>query len=715
MGDEPGRISKPVRVEELESIVKRKEDLIRKGTGGVIITSAVVNALAREHEAHQQTFEGSRGFGYHVADTENGVVLTTGDGTSFTSKFTVGVDEPDEKLKRFRLKLFPGVDGRMELTDERGRSRTHQLFSDDRKEDPLCVTSSGWVIGEAREGCGGDSGGFLEVSRELVGSVLRTVVGPPPPPPPLPRAESCPETAVVTPTKSKRKLSGRFKRFATEDQAQKLESNLAEPGVHHLQRANSESGVAAIPEDVPPSCSQWTSEQAFNQTCAYWQAAMQARMGATCRHKGLPFGIQDAMRRAGLRSKNQQILQEMEGKVDVQTQGTGQALGKYLIATHLISKVQIGLFAGSVRRRSNESDRAYVHEFNTKEMRGCTGMPSSVTFKALGEAGNDSGAESERTLPLDGIESAFAERGVQYAESDNRRSANSPHQRPVSAPRLPRMQEGGIYTWADGKDFTWALELTTRGDVKITRHGKKQELELLQNGAVKFKGKYIHGAPHGAPQQRSAEGAESASALAAASQISTERTHPELEQGVDDSSHQFRSCLDRPYVQKEIRWAQKYKKTIIVLFEEDQRRAGFFDFDQALDKYRGTEWEAILNIDAEPYQRDEGYAQVMVQKILQKTQGVLAGAAAAPALNAPGSWDLFLSHAQATGGDQVQTTSLRMEKAGRTVWYDNAMLDRSTAAMEEGVRHCRCFMLFLTGDAMAAAAPASPSSATNGK
>lgn len=128
-----------------------------------------------------------------------------------------------------------------------------------------------------------------------------------------------------------------------------------------------------------------------------------------------------------------------------------------------------------------------------------------------------------------------------------------------------------------------------------------------------------------------------------------QRPHPKPERAVDDG-HPFRSCLDREYVQKEIRWAWKYKKKIIVLFEKDQRRAGFFDHDQAGGKYGGTEWEAILNIDAEPYQRDEIYAQGMVQKILRKMDGVQAVAAAEPALNTPGSWDLFLSHAQATGG-----------------------------------------------------------------
>eukprot|EP01047_Picozoa_sp_COSAG01_P033263 COSAG01_NODE_2441_length_7690_cov_241.628903_1_plen_308_part_10 len=51
----------------------------------------------------------------------------------------------------------------------------------------------------------------------------------------------------------------------------------------------------------------------------------------------------------------------------------------------------------------------------------------------------------------------------------------------------------------------------------------------------------------------------------------TVSVHPEPEQEVDDS-HPFCSCLDREFVQKEIRWARKYNKKIIVLFEKDQRR-----------------------------------------------------------------------------------------------------------------------------------------------
>ena len=39
-------------------------------------------------------------------------------------------------------------------------------------------------------------------------------------------------------------------------------------------------------------------------------------------------------------------------------------------------------------------------------------------------------------------------------------------------------------------------------------------------------------------------------------------------------------------------------------------------------------------------------------------------------------WDFFLSHLQTSGGDLAQTTSLRLEQKGKTVWYDQAMENR---------------------------------------
>lgn len=180
----------------------------------------------------------------------------------------------------------------------------------------------------------------------------------------------------------------------------------------------------------------------------------------------------------------------------------------------------------------------------------------------------------------------------------------------------------------------------------------------------------------------------------------------------------YRCCIDREYVQKEIRWARKYDKTIITVFEKDRDRAGYFDYRQAWEKYRGTEWESLLQIDATEYSRDFLQAEAMLQAICGKAKGCTPGrtepvgrAATAPAtlgtdsgsapdneaLNQPGHWNFFLSHNQAHGGDQASTMHLRFKEKGYTSWYDMAMLDKSEAAMEEGVKNSDFFVLVLTG------------------
>ena len=53
-------------------------------------------------------------------------------------------------------------------------------------------------------------------------------------------------------------------------------------------------------------------------------------------------------------------------------------------------------------------------------------------------------------------------------------------------------------------------------------------------------------------------------------------------------------------MQKEIRWARKYKKKIIILYEKESHCPGSFDYGKAGEKYTGTEWEFILGIDAIP-------------------------------------------------------------------------------------------------------------------
>lgn len=53
------------------------------------------------------------------------------------------------------------------------------------------------------------------------------------------------------------------------------------------------------------------------------------------------------------------------------------------------------------------------------------------------------------------------------------------------------------------------------------------------------------------------------------------------------------TCLDRPYVQKELRWAREFGKKIIVVYEHEDQRPTFFDFGKAMAKYKGTEWEYV--------------------------------------------------------------------------------------------------------------------------
>jgi len=95
---------------------------------------------------------------------------------------------------------------------------------------------------------------------------------------------------------------------------------------------------------------------------------------------------------------------------------------------------------------------------------------------------------------------------------------------------------------------------------------------------------------------------------------------PELEPSFSGYSKDklLATCLDREFVQKELRWAQQYGKSFITVFEEDRQRQAFFDYFKARAKYAGTEWEFLLDIDAVIYRRDRDEAKVMVERILSK-------------------------------------------------------------------------------------------------
>ena len=186
-------------------------------------------------------------------------------------------------------------------------------------------------------------------------------------------------------------------------------------------------------------------------------------------------------------------------------------------------------------------------------------------------------------------------------------------------------------------------------------------------------------------------------------------TGPTIKDGLaaQNQISDYKTSIDRPYVQKEIRWAKKYNKPIITVFEKESHRPGFFDYGRAAEKYAGTEFEFLLGIDAIPYQRDTFQREAMMKNIFAKTMRSKSGAdlgaitpceAATDPLNEPGQWDFFLSHHQAHGGDQTQTMQMGFAAKGKTTWYDNAMLDKSESAMEEGVKHSDFFLLVLTGD-----------------
>lgn len=49
----------------------------------------------------------------------------------------------------------------------------------------------------------------------------------------------------------------------------------------------------------------------------------------------------------------------------------------------------------------------------------------------------------------------------------------------------------------------------------------------------------------------------------------------------------YATCLDRFFVQEELRWAKQYHKRVIVVFEAEERRASHFDHGKAMAKYKG--------------------------------------------------------------------------------------------------------------------------------
>ena len=185
---------------------------------------------------------------------------------------------------------------------------------------------------------------------------------------------------------------------------------------------------------------------------------------------------------------------------------------------------------------------------------------------------------------------------------------------------------------------------------------------------------------------------------------SGDEPEPELEpEPAEAGAQEYRTCLDRHYVQLEVRKAKEEGKNIMTVFEKEERRHSFFDYGKAWAKYGGGEWEFLLNIASINYNRQRDEAAAMIDRILRRANNELPPPSETP-INQPGCWDFFLSHGQALAGDQVKMLCflLRQRKKPNgenyTVWYDNDMDDCSTEAMLEGVKGCGNFVLFFSGD-----------------
>eukprot|EP01050_Picozoa_sp_SAG11_P025749 SAG11_NODE_5919_length_1433_cov_1.227886_1_plen_387_part_01 len=151
---------------------------------------------------------------------------------------------------------------------------------------------------------------------------------------------------------------------------------------------------------------------------------------------------------------------------------------------------------------------------------------------------------------------------------------------------------------------------------------------------------------------------------------------------------EYKTCLDRPFVQLEIREARAHNKNIITVYEEERRRPAFFDYGLAWDKYGESEWKFVLDIDSVVYRRDREEAEAMLRRILAKahTAGARAERPAAECINAPGQWDFMVSYTQRSPASEVLAVKIKAElqRRGKAVWLDVDMPKRDQAAMREG-------------------------------
>ena len=84
---------------------------------------------------------------------------------------------------------------------------------------------------------------------------------------------------------------------------------------------------------------------------------------------------------------------------------------------------------------------------------------------------------------------------------------------------------------------------------------------------------------------------------------------------------------------------------------------------------------------------------------IKEMLGVIGIISIPDALNSPGFWDVIISHSRRCAAAVTLATEAAtwFESQGMTVWLDVRMSDRSTAAMEEGVKNSKYFVAVVSG------------------
>jgi hypothetical protein len=627
-------------------------------TGGVTITSAVVDALKASHKDATQSSETNPrrselesggmklrlGDREAIAESEMGLVLTTDDrgaetapglipgttlrhvvddGSTTEDDFTVGIDQPSEALSRYRLVLQP--DGGMDFTDERGRNHTATLFAEG---DPVAAIASPFVAASSDVGSGADSHSdsvSVSVSSQkwcpgwVVGEATTSEV-------------SIAETVHAA-------LSSHEAAFERDDLALKTYRKKKVKGT--MTDSEFADKLTAMFPIFPAG--PWKEKTTISSLAAYWQAATQGTPGA----QQEPASIRESFRQSN------QDCRSMLASVAKFDTGTPQTPQSFLVLTHMNSKAEVGLWADgqggcSVRfRHKDDRGTAYVHE-NKPKPRESNGMPEPGAFAALRHC---------RGLPAYVSPQEALTRGVQKryynTKSPSRPFKMVPIQKPIRSPWLPYLDTGHSMVWKGD----WSIRCLHGGAVAVhsKRHYGTRSLFLSGDGRVELNGRVL--------------GAGGSSEL-----LATPRRHgltlEPVEFGDDDDGVPLIGQRTVPYQVKRLFGDELLAPEP----EREQPTSAAGSTEPERWRTEGTEWGA-------PPQ-EQKIIELIRSESLQD---------AAPL------YHFFLGHRQVGGGAQVgELDALLTHRFGLKCWRDLRQAEQDINAMIRGVAQSSVYMLYLT-------------------